>query len=47
MVAVLFYRCFLGWYILLERKITKEKNEFCLKVWKPLRHKKPCRKRRG
>ena len=36
---ILFYKCILGWYILLTQKVTKGKNEFCLKVWKPLKHK--------
>ena len=31
---VLFFRCFLGWHILLKKKQTKRRREFNLRVWR-------------
>lgn len=37
---VLFFRCFLGWYVLLTKKVNRRKKEYQLRVWKPLKYKR-------
>ena len=34
MDKIIFYRCFLGWYVLLTKKQTKRRKEYQIRVWR-------------
>ena len=37
MVRVFFFRCLFGWHIVLQHKTGKKKQEYLIRIWKPVK----------